>query len=53
MLRFISLHAHAYKLMVFIVFVEVSGGQLTKYISGGKNLFNRLPDEQPHLFSEF
>ena len=49
------------KLMLCIVFMEVSGGQLTKYISGGKkqnktknkkkNLFNRLPDGQPHLFS--
>ena len=36
MLRCISLHAHAYKLMLCIVFMEVSGGQLTKYISGGK-----------------
>ena len=26
----ISLHAHAYKLMLCIVFMEVSGGQLTK-----------------------
>ena len=32
----ISLHAHAYKLMLCIVFMEVSGGQLTKYISGEK-----------------
>ena len=49
----ISLHAHAYKLMLCIVFMEVSGRQLTKYISGGKKktLFNRLPDGQPHLFS--
>ena len=36
MLRCISLHAHAYKLMLCIVFMEVSGGQLTKYISWGK-----------------
>ena len=36
MLRCISLHAHAYKLMLCIVFIEVSGGQLTKYISGEK-----------------
>ena len=36
MLRVISLHAHAYKLMLCIVFMEVSGGQLPKYISGGK-----------------
>ena len=50
MLRCISLHAHVYKLMLCIVFMEVSGGQLTKYISGG-TLFNRLPDGQPHLFS--
>ena len=28
---------HAYKLMLCIVFMEVSGGQLTKYISGEKN----------------
>ena len=26
------------------MFIEVLGGQLTKYISGGKSLFNRLPD---------
>ena len=52
MLRVICLHAHAYKLMLCIVFMEVSGGQLTKYISGEKKpLFNRLPDGQPHLFS--
>ena len=46
MLRCISLHAYAYKLMLCIVFMEVLGGQLTKYISGGKKkpLFNRLPD---------
>ena len=46
MLRCISLHAHAYKLMLCIVFIEVSGGQLTKHISGEKKktLFNRLPD---------
>ena len=37
MLRFISLHAHAYKMMLCIVFMEASDRQLTKYISGGKN----------------
>ena len=49
----VSLHAHAYKLMLCIVFMEVSGGQLTKYISGEKKtkLFKRLPDGQPDLFS--
>ena len=36
MLRCISLHAHACKLMLCIVFMEVSGGQLSKYISGEK-----------------
>ena len=36
MLRCISLHAHVYKLMLCIVFMEVSSGQLTKYISGGE-----------------
>ena len=31
--------------MLCIVFMEVSSGQLTKYISGGKKtLFNSLPD---------
>ena len=40
MLRCISLHAHVYKLMLCIVFMEVSGGQLTKYISGEKNPFS-------------
>ena len=53
MLRCISLHAHVYKLMLCIVFMEVSGGQLTKYISGGKKPFSTgcLMDGQPHLFS--
>ena len=37
--------------MLCIVFMEVSGGQLTKYISGGETLFNMLSDAQPHLFS--
>ena len=32
--------AYAYKLMLCIVFMEVSGGQLTKYISGGKKAFS-------------
>ena len=57
----VTLHAHVYyKLMLCIVFMEVSGGKLTKYISGEKRrrrkkktnkLFNRLPDGQLHLFS--
>ena len=55
MLRCISLHAmhaHAYKLMLCTVFMEVSGGQLTEYISGGKTLsIGCLMDGQPHLFS--
>ena len=42
MLRCISLHAHVYKLMLCIVFMEVSGGQLTKYISGGGNPFQQV-----------
>ena len=40
MLRCISLDAHVYKLMLCIVFMEVSGGQLTKYISGGEKPFS-------------
>ena len=42
MLKCISLHAHAYELMLCIVFMEVSGGQLTKYISGGKMPFQQV-----------
>ena len=43
--------------MLCTVFMEVSVGQLTKYMSEKKKkkkkkkVFNRLPDGQPHLFS--